>query len=624
MKKLVTDRSRAGIAGLIALLLGAAVIQISLGAAPSSAATSATKALCGTRALPFEKFAPSVSVICDEKYMYVSSNGIASHSMMVGITGWNQQVPLPMLVSDSLTQMWRFPLKPVAAASEIATTGVGGTGIMLNGISNFNATKPAPNSNGSVYSASADPKLQGELDTCAGHSGRGDDYHYHAEPSCLIALLGSESALAGYQLDGYPIYGSKEPSGSVATGLDKCQGHDTGDGRGYHYHFTTSAPYSPMCFHGEVPADVSTTGQPNAGPARSAGEPAQVLITGMTFNLTGTSKLEYTYQGKAGSVSYTPTTTGCWSFVYVNPPPGAPGSGTSSACRRVNSTPNTTPSTTPNSTPNSTPSTTPSAKPSAAPTKAAIVYKNVSVTQVKCSKGKTIKTLTASKCPTGYKLISSKTTVTKVPVPPAQAPTPPTHQPSAQPSAQPSTQPSASQGGQQGGQTNGAPTSFETVVKSSDGTFALKSASAIDEGTLPVAYTCDGKSLSPQFSWSGAPVGTKSYALIMHTIPGPARPGESAAAVSYSWVLYNIPASTTSIAEGASNVGTAGVQSHGAGAYGAPCSQGPGVKQYTFTVYALSSELSLDAKSATGDVVRAAIKSVTLASAAMNVKASRG
>ena len=625
MKTLITNRSRAGIAGTVALLLGAALIQISLGAAPSAAVTSATTALCGTRALPFEKFAPSVSVICDETYMYVSSNGIASHSMMVGITGWNQQVPLPMLVSDSLAQMWRFPLKPVAAASEIATTGVGGTGIMLNGISIFNATKPAPNSNGSVYSASADPKLQGELDTCAGHSGRGDDYHYHAEPSCLIALLGSESALAGYQLDGYPIYGSKEPSGSVATGLDKCQGHDTGDGRGYHYHFTTSAPYSPMCFHGEVPADVSTSGQPNAGPARSAGEPAQVLITGMTFNLTGTSKLEYTYQGKAGSVSYTPTTSGCWSFVYVNPPPGSPGSGTSSACRRVNTSPNTTPNTTPkntpSTTPNTTPNTTPSVKPSAPPTeaapkKAAIVYKNVSVTEVKCSKGKTIKTLIASKCPTGYKLISSKTTVTKVPLPPAAAPTPPTSQPGTQPGTQPAVG--------KGGGSNGAPTSFETVVKSSDGTFALKSASAIDEGTLPVAYTCDGKSLSPQLSWSGAPLGTKSYALIMHTIPGPARPGESAAAVSYSWVLYNIPADTTSIAEGASNVGTAGVQSHGAGAYGAPCSQGPGVKQYTFTVYALSSELSLDAKSATGDVVRAAIKSITLASAAMNVKASRG
>jgi hypothetical protein len=147
--------------------------------------------------------------------------------------------------------------------AEIATTGVGGTGIMLNGVSNFNATKPAPNSTGAVYSASADPKLQGELDTCAGHAGRGDDYHYHAEPSCLISVLGSESALAGYQLDGYPIYGSKEPSGVSATALDKCQGHDSGDGRGYHYHFTTAAPYSPMCFHGQVPADVSTTGQPS-------------------------------------------------------------------------------------------------------------------------------------------------------------------------------------------------------------------------------------------------------------------------------------------------------------------------------------------------------------------------
>ena len=66
------------------------------------------------------------------------------------------------------------------------------------------------------------------------------------------------------------------------------------------------------------------------------------------------------------------------------------------------------------------------------------------------------------------------------------------------------------------------------------------------------------------------------------------------------------------------------MQAHGPGVYGAPCSQGAGEKQYTFTVYALSSEISLDAKSATGDAVRAAIKPITLASAALNVKASRG
>ena len=627
MKSLIIDRSRAGTAGLIALVLGAALIQFSLGAAPSSAATTATKALCGTRALPFEKFVPDVAVICDETYMYVSSNGVASHSMMVGITGWNQQVPLPMLVSSSLAQMWRFPLKPIAAASEIATTGVGGTGIMLNGISNFNATKPAPNSTGSVYSASADPKLQGELDTCAGHAGRGDDYHYHAEPACLISVLGSESALAGYQLDGYPIYGSKEPSGASATALDKCQGHDSGDGRGYHYHFTTAAPYSPMCFHGQVPADVSTTGQPSAGPARSAGEPVQVVITGMTFNLTGTSKLEYTYQGKAGSVSYTPTTTGCWSFVYVNPPSGSPGSGTSSACRRTDNIPVPSASMAPSMTPGSTTGSTTGQKATTsaantastmntmAPTKAAVVYKNVSITQVKCSKGKVTKTLTATKCPSGYKLLSKKTTISKVPVPPAE--------PSTQPMAPSSGAQGGPQGGAQGGP-QGVTEKFESVVKSSNGIFALKSTSAVDEGTLPTTYTCDGKSLSPQFSWSGTPSGTKSYALIMHTIPGPARPGETAAAVSFSWVLYNIAGSTTSIAEGATDVGTAGVQSHGPGAYGAPCSQGSGAKQYTFTVYALSSTISLDAKSATGDAVRSAIKSITLASAAMNVKASRG
>ena len=30
----------------------------------------------------------------------------------------------------------------------------------------------------------------GELDVCGGHAGRGDDYHYHIAPKCLIDTLG--------------------------------------------------------------------------------------------------------------------------------------------------------------------------------------------------------------------------------------------------------------------------------------------------------------------------------------------------------------------------------------------------------------------------------------------------
>ena len=229
--------------------------------------------------------------------------------------------------------MWRVPLKPIYSKTTTATTGVGATAITINGVPLFNATKPSQNGDQSAYTAAGDPKVQGELDTCDGHAGRGDDYHYHAYPECMMKTVGSASALAGYVLDGFPIYGLNDPDGKVASGLDKCSGHDLGNGRGYHYHFTKEAPYSPMCFHGKLASGTSTPVQPIAPPVRQAGAPVSVLITGMTFSTTGKSTLTYTYNGKKGSVSYTPTTTGCWKFVYDNALPDPVGTGTQTICR---------------------------------------------------------------------------------------------------------------------------------------------------------------------------------------------------------------------------------------------------------------------------------------------------
>jgi hypothetical protein len=282
--------------------------------------------------------------MCDSKFMYVSSLEVPNDEMMVGITGWNQQVPLPFVMSDQLSTMWKIPLKAVAAKSTTPTTGVGATALMVNGVPLFNATKPSQNGNQSAYSPSADPKLTGELDACDGHSGRGDDYHYHAYPDCLVNDMVATSGAAaknkqlGWALDGYPIYGLTETNGKVATKLDACLGHDTKDGRGYHYHFTSAPPYSPMCFHGVLPIENNPEHQPAAAPLRQPGQPAKVLITAMNFSLTGKSTLEFTYNGTKGSISYTPTASNdpskqCWQFEYLNPPPGSPGSGSQLLCR---------------------------------------------------------------------------------------------------------------------------------------------------------------------------------------------------------------------------------------------------------------------------------------------------
>ena len=151
------------------------------------------------------------------------------------------------------------------------------------------------------------------------------------------------------------------------------------------------------------------------------------------------------------------------------------------------------------------------------------------------------------------------------------------------------------------------------------GTLTVASSGA-SNGTLPTTYTCDGGSQSPPISWSGAPTGTTGYAMIMTTIPGPGT-------VKYNWILYNIPPTATSIAAGATGVGTAGFADDGGGlAYAPPCSQGPGLKNYIFTIYALSGTPSLTGLSAnqvTGAVLTAALAPVTLASATLTLGVNR-
>ena len=48
-----------------------------------------------------------------KKYLYVGSDGLPDHPMMVEITAWQQQVPLPQ--SYYLGNAWSIPLNPVPA-----------------------------------------------------------------------------------------------------------------------------------------------------------------------------------------------------------------------------------------------------------------------------------------------------------------------------------------------------------------------------------------------------------------------------------------------------------------------------------------------------------------------------
>ena len=57
-------------------------------------------------------------------------------------------------------------------------------------------------------------------------------------------------------------------------------------------------------------------------------------------------------------------------------------------------------------------------------------------------------------------------------------------------------------------------------------------------------HSAYGDNVSPELSWSGAPNGTRSFALVLHDPDAPIEGG------FVHWVIYNIPASATGLPEG--------------------------------------------------------------------------
>jgi phosphatidylethanolamine-binding protein (PEBP) family uncharacterized protein len=169
-------------------------------------------------------------------------------------------------------------------------------------------------------------------------------------------------------------------------------------------------------------------------------------------------------------------------------------------------------------------------------------------------------------------------------------------------------------------QADSIPTTDSTSVPAPNvAGFTLTSPDLPADGRLPVEYTCDGDSSTLALSWSGAPAGTVGYAVIMHHVAAPDE-------IHWYWILYNLSADVTSLAKNVSNIGSPGNNfNNGRAEYAPPCSQGPGDKTYTYTVYALSAQpqISLPAEQITRDVMLAAIQNITLASAELNVVYAR-
>lgn len=230
--------------------------------------------------------------------------------MMVGITAWQQQVPMPQ--SYTGTNAWRIPLNPIPAKNPMSARSHffrGAIALAVNGVPIFNPIK---------NDGRTDTKLAGELDQWGGHCGRADDYHYHIAPVHLEKIVGAGNPV-GVALDGYPIYGYNDPDGKPPTDLDWLNGHKGPDGK-YHYHATKTYPYLNGGFYGEV---TEQNGQVSPQPRARGVRPSLpglrgAKITGYENPKPGSHIVRYEVNGAKRSVEYSIAENRSVTFNFVS------------------------------------------------------------------------------------------------------------------------------------------------------------------------------------------------------------------------------------------------------------------------------------------------------------------
>ncbi len=278
-------------------------------AVPTTAVPTTVVVGSATALDPWSIFPKSVRATRSATELIVESTGIAEHQMMVGITNWQQQVPLPQPYGG--TNAWHIPLKGVLADTPIsAKTALfrGAIALAINGVPIFNA----------LNNRGEDSYLIGELDQWGGHCGRADDYHYHAAPLHLGKVGGAATPIA-IALDGFRVYGLTEPDGSLVRGLDQYNGHSDATDT-YHYHSTLTYPY----INGGMRGKVQVVGdqvdpQPALKPIRPAGQPLRgTSITSFAVIGTNAYRVEYAVSGASYRIDYA-LAAGGYTFAFTDP-----------------------------------------------------------------------------------------------------------------------------------------------------------------------------------------------------------------------------------------------------------------------------------------------------------------
>ncbi len=120
----------------------------------------------------------------------------------------------------------------------------------------------------------------------------------------------------------------------------------------------------------------------------------------------------------------------------------------------------------------------------------------------------------------------------------------------------------------------------------------------IDGGLIPAKFTQAGAQVSPALAWTNVPPNTQSFVLHMHDMEG-AR--NKTTEDQLHWLVWNIPASTTSLPEGVPNGPDLKDGSHQTSASGNGVYRGPGAPangpfhHYVFEIFALDTKVDIPA-----------------------------
>ena len=136
--------------------------------------------------------------------------------------------------------------------------------------------------------------------------------------------------------------------------------------------------------------------------------------------------------------------------------------------------------------------------------------------------------------------------------------------------------------------------------------FTVKSSAFGAGAEIPKQFTCSGADVSPALEWSGAPVKTAGFALIMDDPDAPV-------GTWVHWVLWNLPAAEHALPQGVAKREQLDDGSRQGGndfrkiGYNGPCPPPGKPHRYFFRLYALDANLSL-AAGATRQELDAAMK----------------